>query len=106
RIRDDWFEPLNVFTVSALPPGERKSAAFAAAIRPVQDFEKALADEIAPKIAEAETAKRQLEARLKHLEGKIAKSENADDRQALEEQAGHQPGQGSVGNPLMLTWLH
>jgi hypothetical protein len=76
-----------LFTVSALPPGERKSAAFAAAIRPVQNYETTLCEQLAPMIAEAETAKRQLEARLKHLEGKIAKSENPGDRQPLQDQA-------------------
>src|SRR5206468_652030 len=29
HVRDGWSEPVNIFTVTALPPGERKSRVFA-----------------------------------------------------------------------------
>src|SRR5262249_32611419 len=86
-IRDDWFEPLNIFTVTALPPGERKSAAFAAAVRPVQLYERHLRQQAAPDIAEAESERRQLDARLKSLEGRIGKCNDPGEAEQLPEPA-------------------
>ena len=73
QVRDGWREPLNLFTVVSLPAGERKSAVFTHALAPVVDFEAAEAERMRPIIAEAATEHRQLEARLKHLEGQAAK---------------------------------
>lgn len=38
RVRPDWDEPINLYVAVALKPGESKSPAFAAAIRPVARF--------------------------------------------------------------------
>lgn len=40
NVRGNWFEPLNLFTVVALPPGERKSAVFSLAVKPILDYER------------------------------------------------------------------
>ncbi|WP_433210991.1 DUF3987 domain-containing protein [Dactylosporangium sp. CS-047395] len=58
EIRSGWREPCNLFTVVVLPPGSRKSAVFAALIRPLLDAEKALKERTAPAIIEAELAQR------------------------------------------------
>jgi hypothetical protein len=87
EIRDGWQEPVNLFAVVALPPGERKSAAFADALAPVRDFESSEAQRLAPIIAEAATGRRQLEATLKALEAKIAKPTGKDNVAALREKA-------------------
>ena len=51
-----WREPLNLYTVIALPPGSRKSAVFAAMTAPILAAEQALIERTAPAIVEAEIA--------------------------------------------------
>jgi hypothetical protein len=86
KVRDGWCEPLNLFAVVALPPGERKSAVFAEALAPVQDHEADERERMAPAIAEALSVLRQMEARRKQLEGKIAKAAKGVDLASLREQ--------------------
>ncbi|MFE6686575.1 DUF3987 domain-containing protein [Streptomyces sp. NPDC057743] len=63
QLRGRWREPTNLFTVVALPPGNRKSAVFSAMTGPLRAAEKLLASEAAGRIAEAEvTAKMAREA--------------------------------------------
>jgi hypothetical protein len=87
RVREGWAEPLNLYTVVALPPGERKSPVFADASVPVQAFEEAEWARLAPAIAEAASEHRMLEARLKAAEAKAAKEDNATEAEALRTQA-------------------
>jgi hypothetical protein len=63
QVRGRWREPVNIYTVVALPPGSRKSAVFAAMIRPLLDVERAMVAEAKPQIAEAELLRRVAEAR-------------------------------------------
>ncbi|WP_323748910.1 DUF3987 domain-containing protein [Streptomyces sp. PR69] len=58
QLRGRWREPMNLFIVVALPPGNRKSAVFAAMTAPLHAAEKLLVSQTAGRIAEAEvTAK-------------------------------------------------
>jgi hypothetical protein len=77
QIRDGWTEPTNIYSVVCLPPGERKSAVFSAALAPVFAFEQEECDRLGPIIAEKESARRVLEARLKDAEKAAAKEEDA-----------------------------
>ncbi|MGH2803329.1 MAG: DUF3987 domain-containing protein, partial [Thermoleophilaceae bacterium] len=58
QIRPGWVEPVNLFTVVAMPPGSRKSAVFAAMTAPLLAAEQALAEQAAPAIIEADLAAR------------------------------------------------
>jgi hypothetical protein len=87
RIRPGWPEPTNLFTVVTLPPGDRKSAVFTAALAPVHAHEKKLIAEAAPKIAELNSEHRMLAARLKATEDKAAKSVKPDERDRLKGEA-------------------
>jgi replicative DNA helicase len=40
EVKNDWREPTNLFTAVALPPGERKTPAFARIVGPLFDFER------------------------------------------------------------------
>jgi hypothetical protein len=73
RIRNGWVEPANLFVVTALPSGERKSAVFADALVPVLEFERQEQQRLAPLIAEMASQHRILEAKLKAIEQKAAK---------------------------------
>ncbi|MCU7724580.1 DUF3987 domain-containing protein [Actinoplanes sp. KI2] len=56
EVRGSWREPANLYTVVVLPPGSRKSAVFAAMVAPILAAEKALIEQTAPAIIEAELA--------------------------------------------------
>jgi hypothetical protein len=90
RIRDDWVEPANIFTVTSLPPGERKSAVFADATAPLREHERAEQARMAPIIAEKASEHRVMEAKLKALELKAAKAEDLAEAHKLKEQAKEQ----------------
>jgi hypothetical protein len=57
QIRADrgWFEPINLYTLCLLEPGNRKSAVFSAANRPLEDLERELVASETAKIAAAKT---------------------------------------------------
>ncbi|HVS37903.1 MAG TPA: YfjI family protein [Gemmataceae bacterium] len=86
-VRDGWTEPVNIFTVVALPPGERKSIVHRHAMAPVVVFEKEEQERMAPQIAEAQSEHRTMEARLKFTEQKAAKAKDATERQQLRQEA-------------------
>jgi hypothetical protein len=86
-IRQGWSEPLNLFTVAALAPGERKSAVFSDAMLPVQTYEKAELDRMGPEIAELASKHRALEKRLKHLEDRSAKAKTSEERSKFTDEA-------------------
>jgi hypothetical protein len=87
QIRGQWVEPCNLFTVSALPPGSRKSAVYKEMTRPIYLAEKALVDEIEPTILEAETMLAVEEAKLKRTKDAAAKAETTTDRESLKDEA-------------------
>jgi hypothetical protein len=77
QIRPGWTEPTNLFTVVALPPGDRKSAVHRDALAPVVEHERELIEAAAEDIAAAATEHRILEGRLKAAETKAAKASEA-----------------------------
>jgi hypothetical protein len=85
--RRGWREPLNLFAVAALPPGNRKSAVFASVVKPLEKAEASLVAENRADIAEAESEYRMLVARVDHLEKAAAKAKDAEDRQAKQQEA-------------------
>jgi replicative DNA helicase len=56
EIKPGWLEPVNLFTVIAMPPGTRKTPVFRAMVKPLRDAEKQLCELAAPRIIEARTA--------------------------------------------------
>jgi DNA polymerase-1 len=87
QVRPGFAEPVNTYTMIALPPGERKTQTFKKSIAPVRTFEKRLREEARPAIAAAESERRQMENRLNKLEKKAAKQDDLVAREALKEEA-------------------
>lgn len=58
EVRGSWREPVNLYTVVAMPPGSRKSAVFAELVGPLLDAELSMIDTTRPKILEAETQRK------------------------------------------------
>jgi replicative DNA helicase len=56
EVRGSWREPTNIYTVTVLPPGSRKSAVFAAMTAPILATEKLLIEKAVPAIIEADLA--------------------------------------------------
>ena len=58
EIRGSWREPLNLYAVTALPPGSRKSAVFAELTQPLLDAEHHMVENAGPWITEAATERK------------------------------------------------
>jgi replicative DNA helicase len=58
EVRGSWREPVNLYTVVAMPPGSRKSAVFAELVGPLLDAELSMIEKTRPQILEAETQRK------------------------------------------------
>jgi DNA primase catalytic core len=86
QVRQGWQEPVNLFAVAVLPPGERKTAVVSHLLTPVQVYERELQQLAGPRIAELVSEHRMLEAKLKAAESRAAKVKDADEaRQAKDD---------------------
>lgn len=74
QIKEGYSEPLNIFTVIALPPATRKSAVFANVTAPLMKYEKEEAIRMAPEIGVARTRYEIAEKRLKRAQEQAAKT--------------------------------
>lgn len=57
EVRPGWVEPCNLWVVVALPPGERKSAVFSEATRPIYDWCRTECRRMRPEIAKRQIAR-------------------------------------------------
>ena len=83
RPEPGYFEPLNLFTMTALPPGSRKSSVMGAIIAPLVDVERELMGEAVEKIKRAESERKTYEGRLSALRAKATRTDSGDEFQAL-----------------------
>jgi hypothetical protein len=67
-----WLEPLNLYGLCVLPPGERKSAVAEAATEPIRRAQEDARHDAEPCIAAAEMEHARLAKRVKKLQGKAA----------------------------------
>jgi hypothetical protein len=58
EVRPGWREPVNLYTVVALPPGSRKSAVFSTMAAPLLAAERQLVEQTRPAIVHAELARK------------------------------------------------
>lgn len=83
--RPGWCEPLNLYAMVCLKAAERKSAAFADAIRPIHALQERLQDAAEPSIKIAESQKRLADGRVRELEKAIMNPKTKpDDRKQYE----------------------
>lgn len=85
--RPGWREPVNLFTAVLLEPGNRKSAVFADAMKPLRELEAELIEAARPIVARAQSDRRQDEGRLRKLE-KTAAEKHGDEAAQARHQAG------------------
>ncbi len=86
QVKPGYTEPLNLFVVTVLPPGNRKSSVFATMIHPIQEFEKDERERLGPEIEAARSAYKIQEGELKKAE-KDAVQAAADKRAAHKKRA-------------------
>ncbi len=86
QLKEGYFEPLNIYTVTSLPPGNRKSAVFSVVVKPLEEFERAEAKRSAGEIARSQTAFKIKESTLKRLREQAAQP-NCKNREALTQEA-------------------
>jgi hypothetical protein len=87
RVNPDWAEPTNLFTVTALSVGDRKSAVFREAVAPVRAYEKKLEAQAAKVISEMKAERQVLEGRLKKAQKAIEKAADEAKLTGLEAEA-------------------
>lgn len=82
-VRPGWIEPLNIWTVTALDPGNRKSGVFADIVYPLEEFEQAERDRIAPIIEETKNRRKIIEQTLIRVQNEAAKANSAVEKEKL-----------------------
>lgn len=82
-----WYEPVNLYTVTALPPASRKSAVFRAFNNPLMAFEQSQAAEAKIAIAAAATHKDILEEQLSTAKRSASKARTQTEQQEAYERA-------------------
>ncbi|PGR96901.1 hypothetical protein COC61_11020 [Priestia megaterium] len=73
RLTGEWSEPLNTYTILALPPGNRKSSVFKALQEPITNYEKEERERLAKEVSEQKAKLKAKQKRLEHLEKEYAK---------------------------------
>ncbi|HAF13095.1 MAG TPA: hypothetical protein DCK93_01385 [Blastocatellia bacterium] len=87
QARPGWVEPVNIYVVVTLPPGNRKSAVFAAVCEPLEELESELIESQREIIAEAASERRILEERQVRLEKEAARAEDPEERRVKRNEA-------------------
>jgi replicative DNA helicase len=85
EVRPGYREPIQIFALVTLPPGERKSAVFADCTRPLREFEREQVEASAPKIQAAIARHKILEIRSLEAIKRAAKSGDPMDAQLAEQ---------------------
>src|SRR5579884_2809324 len=75
KVRAGWVEPVNIMTVPALPPGNRKSAVYREATEPLVAHEAHERERLAIEIAQKQTEYRILEKRLERAQREASNGE-------------------------------
>lgn len=85
RVKQDYFEPVNVWTCAALPPGSRKTAVQMAATAPLTKWEKLQREILEPAIRKAQADDATIRERINHLRKKAASAKDAEFEQLKKE---------------------
>ncbi|MFW5500057.1 MULTISPECIES: YfjI family protein [unclassified Maridesulfovibrio] len=83
QIKEGYEESLNLYLLSPLPPGERKSAVTQAARRPLIGWENEQEKLIGPLAQEARSKRMTLERAIEHRRNMAAKAKNSQNRDSL-----------------------
>lgn len=85
RVKQDYFEPVNVWTCAALPPGSRKTAVQMAATAPLTKWEKLQREELEPVIKKAQADDATIRERINYLRKQASKAKGTEFEQLKKE---------------------
>ena len=85
-VKPGYAEPLNIYALCPLPPGERKSATVEACKRPLVEWQKVKRLEIDDDIRDAESERKTLEKAIEAKRAKAAQAANAEVRREIIEE--------------------
>jgi hypothetical protein len=68
QVKQGYQEPLNIFTVTALPPGNRKSSVFGRIVKPLEDYERDEARRTGCEIAQKQAVRKIKESKLNKIQ--------------------------------------
>lgn len=83
KARKDWIEQLNLYTVMAMDPANRKSAVFGFFQKPLTTFEKDERERLTALIVEEQAERSAILKKITDLERRYGKTENADEAKAI-----------------------
>ena len=86
-VKPGYFEPCNLWVVTALPPGNRKSAVQSAATKPLVHWERDQAEVMEAEIQRITSEYKTIEARAKDKRNKAAKEQDEAKSKALAQEA-------------------
>jgi hypothetical protein len=78
RVKADYFEPVNIWTCAALPPGSRKTAVQMAATAPLSKWEKWQREALEPEIKKAQADDATIRERINFLRKLASKAKSED----------------------------
>jgi hypothetical protein len=87
QVREDWTEPTNIYDVTVLNVGNRKTAVHDDTKAPLEEAEYQMIRDRQAEIDEAKVERSVLEARLEHLKKAAGKADSADKRRKLLDEA-------------------
>jgi len=88
RVKADYFEPVNIWTCAALPPGSRKTAVQMAATAPLTKWEKLQREKIEPEIKIARANDTTIREQISYLRKQASKAQGTEFEQLKKEIAG------------------
>lgn len=74
--QDHWLEPINIYTLIALPPANHKSLVLKSCLQPVIEWEKAQAQRLGTEIKRLRSERKSQEKRIEVLRAKAAKAKS------------------------------
>ncbi|MBU1040085.1 MAG: DUF3987 domain-containing protein [Proteobacteria bacterium] len=83
QVRAGYTEPINIYAMAALPPGERKSATVEVCKRPLMAWEAAAQEDVGQVIKNALSERMTLEKTIEATRTKASKAKTPEDRRAL-----------------------
>lgn len=85
RVKQDYFEPVNIWACAALPPGSRKTAVQKAATAPLTKWEKLQREMLEPAIKKAQADDLTIRERINYLRKQASRSKGAEFEQLKKE---------------------
>jgi len=80
ELEENYHEPLNIWTVVALEPGNRKTAVLQTMAKPLMEWEREAIEQVSTEIKKTEAERKNQEAKIKSLRAKYARAKGNDRR--------------------------